>query len=54
MSNKKALLEVISENIKNGELPGTFSLPKKDDNDAPNKISFADGALDGMCSVINV
>lgn len=49
MSNNKSLLEVITDNIKGGVLPDTFSLPKEDDNSNPNKIRFADGAMDGIC-----
>ena len=47
MSNKKSLLEAITDNIKGGVLPDTFSLPKEDNSD-PNKIRFADGAMDGI------
>ena len=49
MSNNKSLLEVIIDNIKDCVLPDTFSLPKEDDNSDPNKIRFADGAMDGIC-----
>ncbi|MDE6834548.1 MAG: hypothetical protein K2J39_09950 [Ruminococcus sp.] len=48
MSNNKSLLEAITDNIKDGVLPDTFSLPKEDDNSDPNKIKFADGAMDGI------
>lgn len=47
MSDTKSLYEVIKESIKDGELPDTFSLPKDGDDD-PNKIKWADGALDGV------
>ena len=46
MIQNKPLFEVIRENIRNGELPDTFSLPK-DDSD-PKKVKWADGALDGV------
>ncbi|MBR3045061.1 MAG: hypothetical protein IKI45_11325 [Oscillospiraceae bacterium] len=45
--SKKALYEVIKENLVNGELPDSFSLPK-DENTDQNKIKWADGALDGV------
>lgn len=48
MNNKKSLLEVISESIIDGELPDTFSLPKDDDSSNPNRVRFADGAMDGI------
>ena len=47
MSEKKSLYDIIKENVKDGELPDTFSLPKDEDGD-PNKIKWADGALDGV------
>lgn len=47
MNEKKSLYDIIKENVKDGELPGTFSLPKEDDDD-PNKVSWADGAMDGV------
>ncbi len=47
MNEKKSLLDVIRENIVNGELPDSFSLPKDDDGD-PNKIRWADGAEEGV------
>ena len=46
MIQNKPLLKVIRESIRNGELPDTFSLPK--DNSNPNKVKWADGALDGV------
>ena len=46
MSNKKSILEVITDNIKDGELPDTFSLPKKEDE--TGAVRFADGAMDGI------
>lgn len=45
--NNKSLLEVIRENLKDGELLDSFSLPKEDDGDT-NKVKWADGALDGV------
>lgn len=47
MSGKKSLLETIREKLRNGELPDSFSLPQDDSKD-PNKIKWADGALDGV------
>ncbi|MBQ4225806.1 MAG: hypothetical protein II664_05785 [Oscillospiraceae bacterium] len=47
MSENRSLYDVIKENIRDGELPDHFSLPKEDDGD-PNKIKWADGALDGV------
>ena len=47
MSEKKSLYDVIKENLIDGELPDTFSLPKDEDDD-PNKIKWADGARDGV------
>ncbi|MBQ5417593.1 MAG: hypothetical protein IIU25_01095, partial [Oscillospiraceae bacterium] len=47
MNDNKSLFDVIKENIRDGELPDHFSLPKEDDGD-PNKIKWADGALDGV------
>ena len=44
--NQKSLLETIHENIRNGELPDSFSLPKEDSD--PNKVKWADGAYDGV------
>ncbi len=38
MDQKKALYEVIKENLVNGELPDSFSLPK-DENTDQNKIN---------------
>ncbi len=46
LNEKISLLELIRENIKDGELPDTFSLPKESDDD-PSKLRWADGALDG-------
>ena len=47
MNYNRPLFDVIKENITDGGLPDTFSLPKEDDGD-PNKIKWADGALDGV------
>lgn len=47
MNTNRSLLEVIKENIKDGELSDTFSLPREDDDD-PNKLRWADGAMDGI------
>lgn len=48
MNEKISLLETIRANIKDGELPGSFSLPKYGEDNDPNKIRFADGAMDGI------
>ena len=46
MIQNQPLLEVIRENIRNGELPDTFSLPR--DYSEPGKVKWADGAFDGV------
>ena len=43
--NNIPLIELIENNLLNGELPDSFSLPKDDD---PNKVKWADGAFDGV------
>ncbi len=48
MSGKKSLLEIISENITDGELSDKFSLPKDDDIGDPDRLILADGAMDGI------
>ncbi|MCR5165860.1 MAG: hypothetical protein K6C13_01380 [Oscillospiraceae bacterium] len=45
MKNNIPLIELIKNNLLNGELPDSFSLPKDDD---PNKVKWADGAFDGV------
>ena len=46
MEQKQPILEIIRENLQNGELPASFSLPKEDAD--PNRVRWADGALDGV------
>lgn len=46
MPKKKSLYELICENIKDGKLDKSFSLP---DEESKYSVRFADGCMDGMC-----
>ena len=46
MSERRPIYEVIKENIIDGRLPESFSLPKYDED--PNAVKWADGARDGV------
>lgn len=45
MAMDRSVYEIILQNIRDGELPGDFSLPHEENGDGP---AFADGAMDGI------
>ena len=48
MSEYRSIYELIAANITDGRLPDDFSLSKDEEVSNPNKLKWADGAMDGV------